>query len=109
MDPWSAIAKAVVYPIARAIADAYFDAHVRHTVCVEEIASELDKERASRFRDAVRADRMQPLPAAGGDPVQHGAAPGGGGDMRGNLREIAGRILTRGDGAAPQGLVDREP
>lgn len=108
MDPWTAIAKAVVYPLVRAIADAYFDAQVRYNVCIEEIANELDKDRAARFRDAVRADRVQSLTPSRGNPVQPGAASGGGRDMRADLREIAGRILSKGDGPTLEGVVDRK-
>jgi hypothetical protein len=109
MDPWTAIAKAIIYPFVKAMADAWYDARVRYNVSMEEIASELDKERASRFRDAVARERVQSLTPSRGHPLQPGATPGGGGDLRADLRAIAERVLSRRNGPPPQGVVDRKP
>ena len=65
MDPWSAIAKAIVYPLARAVCDAYFDAWMKNVQSIEERINDTDTARASRFRDAVR---MLDHPKDGSDP-----------------------------------------
>ena len=63
MDPWTAIAKAIVYPLAKAIADAWFDARAEYESTTEEKPTDEDHARADRIRDAVK--RMQlPSPAA---------------------------------------------
>jgi 3'-phosphoadenosine 5'-phosphosulfate sulfotransferase len=108
MDPWSAFAKAIVYPVVRAMADAWFDAMVRYNVNVEEIANELDKERAARFRTAVR-ERVQSLTPTKGNPVLPNSTPSIPGDGRVDLREIARRILDRGTDPPAQGVVDSKP
>ncbi len=105
MDPVSAFANGVVYPVVRAMADAWFDAMVRYNVNVEEIANELDKERAARFRTAVL--RLQPSTPAKGNPVLKDTAPSVPGDVSVDIREIAGRVLSRGKGPTPEGLVGR--
>ena len=53
MSPWAVFAQAVVYPIARAWADAWFDAQRQAELYLEETPNETDAKRADRFRDAV--------------------------------------------------------
>ncbi len=53
MNPWAAIAQAFVYPVARAWADAWFDARRADALYLEETPNETDAERAARFRAAV--------------------------------------------------------
>lgn len=54
MDPWTAFARAVVYPIARAFADAWFEARAKYDVATEERVTNADKSRAANFANAVR-------------------------------------------------------
>ncbi len=107
MDPWTAFARAIVYPLARAVADAWFDAMVRYNVNIEEIANELDKDRAARFRAGV--ERVQSLSPTKGHPFQQDTASGVARDLRVDLREIAGRIVARGGDTPSQGMVDSKP
>ena len=60
IDPWSAIAKAIVYPLARAIADAWFDARAKYDTSIEEVANETDAGRGDRFRGAVWVQHPPP-------------------------------------------------
>lgn len=53
MNPWASFAQAFVYPVARAWADAWFDAQRLSQSYQEEKPTDVDKERASRFRAAV--------------------------------------------------------
>lgn len=83
MDPWSAIAKAVVYPLARAIADAYFDARARYDYGIEEMRDDDDVRRARNLGAAIK--RMQPIPATGNDSRPVDPAPSSGGIDSNNL------------------------
>lgn len=83
MDPWSAIAKAVVYPIAKAIADAWFEARYTYERAIQEKPTDEDRDRANRFRDAVR---MQSLPSPGSDPKLKDSSPSGKRDDSDSLR-----------------------
>jgi hypothetical protein len=53
VNPWAAIAQAFVYPVARAWADAWFDARRQSELYLEETPNETDEQRAARFRAAV--------------------------------------------------------
>lgn len=59
MDPWTAIAKAIVYPFAKAMADAWFDARAKYETTTEETPNNEDRNRANNFRDAVAG--VQPV------------------------------------------------
>lgn len=74
MDPWAAIAKAIVYPLARAIADAWFDARAKYDISTEEVANETDNARGARFRGAVWVQHPPPR----NDPLKQDPAQGGG-------------------------------
>lgn len=58
MNPWVLFAKTFVYPIARAWADAWFDAQRLSQTYQEEKPNDADKERAARFRAAVDGVRV---------------------------------------------------
>jgi hypothetical protein len=66
MDPWTAIAKAIVYPFAKAMADAWFDARAKYETTVEETPNNEDRNRADNFRNAVAG--VQPDPEKTRDP-----------------------------------------
>ena len=53
MSPWTVFAQAFVYPVARAWADAFFDAQRQASLYQEESPNETDADRAARFRSAV--------------------------------------------------------
>jgi hypothetical protein len=65
MDPWTAIARAVVYPLARAVADAWFEARAKYDRGIEEIKTPDDERRANNLRGAV--ERVQSVSAHGDD------------------------------------------
>lgn len=86
MDPWTAMAKAVVYPLAKAIADAWFDARAKYDIATEERVTDEDRARAGRFADAVRVQHP-----ANGDTRPKDSAPGGGGNVPSDMGSGRGR------------------
>jgi len=59
MNPWAAIAQAFVYPVARAWADAWFDAMRVAATYTEESPNATDTDRAARFRASVERLRQR--------------------------------------------------
>jgi len=59
MNPWAAIAQAFVYPIARAWADAWFDAMRVASTYTEESPNATDADRAAKFRASVERLRQR--------------------------------------------------
>jgi hypothetical protein len=80
MDPWTAIAKAIVYPLAKAIADAWFDARAKYESTTEEKPTDEDHARADRIRDAVK--RMQLPTQESRDTGSINTPPSSNGDNR---------------------------
>jgi hypothetical protein len=54
VNPWAAIAQAFVYPVARAWADAWFDARRQDLLYTEEAPNATDVARTNSMRDAYR-------------------------------------------------------
>ena len=59
MNPWAAIAQAFVYPVARAWADAWFDAMRVAATYTEESPNATDSDRAAKFRASVERLRQR--------------------------------------------------
>lgn len=78
MDPWTAIAKAVVYPLAKAIADAWFDARAKYDRGVDEAPNDSDRANADRMRSL--AQQLQPIPTDDRDFRPHDSSPHSGGN-----------------------------
>ncbi len=100
MSPWAVFAQAVVYPIARAWADAYFDALRQSATYIEETPNETDADRAARFRAAVERVRQRTYDT-GPDYTPSSERTHKGVDSSTTLRRKNG-----GDGnGSPQGVV----
>lgn len=81
MDPWTTLARVVVYPIARAFADAWFEARAKYDVATEERVTNADRVRAGKFAAAVRVLGDSPH----SDSRREDSAPSGGGIKSGDL------------------------
>lgn len=77
MDIGAFIARAFVYPMARAFFDAWYEARAKYDIAREEFTNDTDHHRADKFRNAVRSvDGLQSIPDAKSDPKSESPAPG---------------------------------